>query len=187
MIFESSTIDGVWVVGLEPHRDERGSFARAFCATEFAEHGVDPTVCQANLSTNSKAGTLRGLHFQYPPAAETKVVRCVRGELLDVVVDLRPESSTFLVATSYLLSAANGLAVVVPPRVAHGFLTLEDDTEVLYLMSTFHQPYDEGGLAHDDPLLAIDWPRPIEVISARDSSFVALADQLPELLRRMAQ
>ena len=135
MNFEATELAGVWVVGPEPVHDERGSFARTFCEDEFRDHGIDPHVAQCSLSRNSKAGTLRGLHLQAEPHGETKTVRCTRGEIFDVAVDLRPASPTFGQHHSVQLSDENGLALVMPPGVAHGFVTLVDDSDVWYQMS----------------------------------------------------
>ncbi len=187
MEFVPTSLIGAFVIELDRKYDDRGFFARAFCQREFADHGIAPDVRQANLSYNATAGTLRGMHFQYPPASETKVVRCISGALFDVIVDLRPESPTFLQHTSVRLDADNRRALVVPPRFAHGFITLADDNEVLYLMSEFYAPAEEGGLPWNDPGLAIDWPREPAVIAARDASgFTPLADQRATLAARMA-
>lgn len=179
-------LDGAWMIDLDRRVDQRGWFARTFCATEFAEHGIDADVRQANVSYTTLAGTVRGLHFQYPPADETKVVRVIAGAVSDVVVDLRPESPTFLNHVAIELSAASGRALVVPPRCAHGFMTLTDNVEVLYLMSRDHAPLDEGGVRFDDPELSIEWPRPATVMSERDASFPPLRHQRATIAARMA-
>ena len=170
-------VPGPVVVVLEEHRDERGFFARTFDSEEFAAAGLEPVVLQTNFSHNGRAGTLRGMHLQVAPAPESKLVRCVRGAVLDVVVDLRPGSSTRLQHVAVELSAANRLALYVPPLFAHGFLTLADDTDVTYQVSARHTPAAERGLRYDDPALGIDWgAHPVRVISAKDSSWPLLTD-----------
>ncbi len=185
MRFVETKLKGAWIVELETKDDDRGFFARAFCQREFEEHDIAPDVCQANLSLSSKAGTVRGMHFQYPPAAENKFIRCISGELLDVIVDLRPESPTFLQHTAVELTASNRRAFVVPPRFAHGFMTLADDTEVLYLVSAFYTPAEEGGLRHDDPVLGIAWPRAVSVISDKDATWSSLSEQRERIGQKM--
>lgn len=186
MRFVPTSIPDVWIIELEERHDDRGFFARSFCQREFAEHGIDFDVRQTNLSFNSSAGTLRGLHFQFPPSAESKVVRCTSGALHDVVVDLRAESATFGRHVAVELSAKNRIALVIPPRFAHGFVTLEDNTEVMYLMSEFYAPAQEGGLPWNDPTLAIEWPRPPVVIAPRDATgFTPFDDQADSLRTRM--
>jgi len=184
--FTETAIAGAWIVDLEPREDDRGFFARAFCQEEFAAHGVVPDVVQANISMSHRAGTMRGLHFQYPPAAENKFIRCIAGAVHDVVVDLRPDSPTFLDHVGVELSARNRTALVVPPGFAHGFMSLEDDTEVLYLVSTAYTPADEGGLRHDDPALAITWPRPAAVVTEKDRTWAAVGEQEATIRARMA-
>lgn len=186
MQFTEMTIAGAWTVELEPRADDRGFFARAFCADEFAAHGADPAVAQANLSWNVGRGTLRGLHFQYPPDAETKFVRCIRGAVFDVVVDLRPGSPTFGRWAGAELTAGNRRALIAPAGTAHGYLTLADDTEVLYLASSRYSPGAESGLRWDDPDLAIDWPGPVLTCSDKDASWPALAGRVEEIRSRMA-
>ncbi|MEP7204433.1 MAG: dTDP-4-dehydrorhamnose 3,5-epimerase family protein [Ilumatobacteraceae bacterium] len=185
MEFTETALAGAWLVDLDRKEDDRGFFARAFCQREFAEHDITADIRQANISLSGRAGTLRGMHFQYPPAAESKMVRCIGGSIFDVIIDLRPESSTFLQHISAELSAANRTAIVVPPRFAHGFITLADDTEVLYLHSEFHTPAEEGGLRYDDPELGISWPMPPSVASERDASWPGLRVQQTEIKRRL--
>lgn len=185
MRFVETKLAGAWIVELETIDDDRGFFARAFCQREFDDYGIASDVRQANLSMSSMAGTVRGMHFQYPPAAENKFIRCISGALLDVIVDLRPESPTFLQHTSVELTAANRRAFVVPPRFAHGFMTLTDDTEVLYLVSAFYTPAEEGGLRHDDPALGIEWPRAVSVISDKDATWSALEEQRERIEEKM--
>jgi dTDP-4-dehydrorhamnose 3,5-epimerase len=185
VIFTETALAGAWIVDLERRTDDRGFFARAFCESEFASRGVNAPIRQANLSFSRSVGTLRGLHFQYPPAAEGKLVRCVGGAIFDVIVDLRPESPTFLRHVSVELSSDNRTALFVPPRFAHGYVTLTDDAELLYLHSELHSPVDEGGLVHDDADLRIVWPRPVAVISERDRSWPLLYEQRASLEQKM--
>lgn len=171
MRFTETALPGAFVVDLEPHADERGFFARTFCADEFAEHGLKPVVAQANVSFNHRRGTLRGLHYQLPPAAETKFLRCVRGAIYDVIVDLRDDSPTYLNHVGVELTAENRRALYVPEMFAHGFLTLADGTEVTYQVGEFYTPGAERGIRYDDPALGIDWPEPVTVISDKDAGW----------------
>ncbi|NOT43354.1 MAG: dTDP-4-dehydrorhamnose 3,5-epimerase family protein [Acidobacteria bacterium] len=175
MIFTETELTGAFIVDLEPRTDTRGFFARAFCQREFASHGLDASVAQMNISLNHRKGTVRGLHFQYPPGAEAKFVRCSRGAILDVVVDLRPESPTYLRHVMVELTADNRRGIVVPERCAHGFQVLEDATETTYLVSEFYAPGLEDGLRHDDPALAIAWPLPASDMSDKDRAWPLLA------------
>jgi dTDP-4-dehydrorhamnose 3,5-epimerase len=168
VIFSETPLKGAFLIDLELQRDQRGFFARTFCAREFEKHGLNPTVVQCNLSSNSKAGTLRGMHFQGPPASEAKLVRCVRGAFHDVIVDLRPESATYRRHFAVELSAQNYRALFIPERFAHGFLTLTDDTDVEYQMSEFFQPGSASGFRYDDPSFGIVWPQSVQVISEQD-------------------
>jgi dTDP-4-dehydrorhamnose 3,5-epimerase len=186
MHFTETALRGAWIVDLDPREDERGFFARAFCEREFSERGISPHIRQANLSSSRVAGTLRGLHFQYPPASENKYVRCIRGGLVDVIVDLRPESSTFLQHVAVELTEDNRRALVVPPRFAHGFVTLRDDTEVLYMVDEFYTPSEEGGLRWDDPGLGIEWPRRPATVSVKDEAWPLLDLQRADLRARMS-
>jgi dTDP-4-dehydrorhamnose 3,5-epimerase len=171
MLFNETSLPDAFVVDLEPHRDERGYLARAYCADEFAAHGLPATFVQANLSYNEHAGTVRGLHYQLPPATETKLVRCVRGALYDVIVDLRPQSPTYLQWLGVELTEANGRAVVVPDLFAHGFQALEPHTVAYYQASRFYTPDAERGLRPDDPAIGIDWPLAIGPVSDKDSAW----------------
>ena len=174
MIFTQTHIAGAVVVTPELLSDERGFFARTFCAREFEAAGLRPMVAQANVSFNHRAGTLRGLHFQRPPAAEAKLVRCTRGRVYDVAVDLRPESPTYLGHVGMVLDAEERNALYVPEGCAHGYLTLTDAAEVVYQVSEFYTPGVEGGLRWDDPALGIDWPGPVHVISGKDAALPLL-------------
>ncbi|APZ43469.1 dTDP-4-dehydrorhamnose 3,5-epimerase [Acidihalobacter ferrooxydans] len=176
MNFTPVAVAGAYRVDIEPHADERGFFARAFCAREFAEQGLCSSFVQANISRNARAGTLRGLHFQHPPHAEVKLVRCTRGALFDVVVDVRRESPSYGRWAGVELSADNHRALYVPQGCAHGFQTLVEDTEAFYLVSAFYAPEAEGGLSWRDPEVGIDWPLPPTVISPKDAAWPPLQD-----------
>lgn len=171
MTFEETRIPGAYVVDLEPIEDERGAFARAYCEREFADRGLAMRVVQSSISRNLRAGTLRGMHYSVPPAAERKVVRCTRGRIFDVLVDVRPGSPGLHTWVGVELTSENGRAVYIPEGVAHGFITLEDDVDVLYLMSESHDPASARGVRWDDPAFGIVWPREVEVIADRDRRF----------------
>lgn len=171
MQFKATTIPGTCEVLLQRLEDERGHFARAWCAREFATQGLPDACVQASVSHNADRGTLRGLHFQWPPSQEGKLVRCEQGAVHDVALDLRPDSPTFLEHVAVVLEAARGNALFIPPGVAHGFQVLEDDTRVLYLMSDFFAPELAGGVRFDDPAFGIDWPLPVSRITPRDREF----------------
>jgi dTDP-4-dehydrorhamnose 3,5-epimerase len=171
MRFSETAIEGVIVVDVEPRGDERGSFARLQCPEEFAAAGHPFAPAQTSLSRNPRAGTLRGMHYQPAPHAETKLVRAVRGRMFDVALDLRQESPTYRRWVSAELSAENARALLVAEGVAHGFLTLEPDTDVLYQISPAFQPGHEAGVRWDDPAFAIAWPAPPALISPRDATY----------------
>jgi len=171
MRFEATPLEGVWIVHAVKHVDERGFFARTWCTKEFSGLGLKSNLAQCNVSFNLKTGTVRGMHFQEEPHAEAKIVRCTTGAILDVVVDLRPESATFLQHLTISLEAAAHTAVYIPEGFAHGFQTLQDSCEVLYQMSTPFHPQSSRGVRWDDPLLRITWPLPITAISEKDLSF----------------
>ena len=162
---------GAWSIELQKYGDERGFFARAFCAREFAQLGLEHEFVQVNHSYSRRSGTLRGLHYQGPPHSEVKLVRCVRGRLYDVIVDLRPDSATFGRWHGLELSSENGVSLYVPKAFAHGFITLEADTEVLYQVSEAYSPDHEHGLRWDDPFLAIDWPMEPLSMSEKDKMY----------------
>jgi dTDP-4-dehydrorhamnose 3,5-epimerase len=171
MIFHETKLQGVFEIHLDPHPDERGFFARSWCQQEFARHGLNPKVVQCSVSFNVRKGTLRGLHYQAPPNLETKVVRCTRGAIYDVVVDLRPQSPTFKDWIGVALTATNRHMVYVPEGCAHGFLTLEDETEIFYQMSEFYHAALARGVRWDDPAFQIVWPGAVAVISDRDRAY----------------
>ncbi|HEY0437267.1 MAG TPA: dTDP-4-dehydrorhamnose 3,5-epimerase family protein [Phenylobacterium sp.] len=171
MRFSPTAIAGVVLVEIEPREDERGSFARVQCPDEFAAAGHPFQPAQTSLSRNPHAGTLRGLHYQPAPFAETKLVRAVRGRIFDVAVDLRSDSPTYRRWTAAELSADDANALLIPQGVAHGFLTLEPDTDVLYQISPAFTPGHEAGVRWDDPAFAIAWPAPPRLISGRDANY----------------
>lgn len=174
MKFTETPLKGAFVVELEPREDFRGFFARAYCEQEFAQHGLPDRFVQGNMSYNHKKGTVRGLHYQVPPALEAKFMRCIGGAIFDVIVDMRPGSPTYLQWFGLELSAANRKALYVPPLFAHAYQALTDGAEVFYLVSQFYTPGTERGLRPDDPALDIKWPLPIEVISEKDMSWPLL-------------
>jgi dTDP-4-dehydrorhamnose 3,5-epimerase len=168
MRFHPTQLPGAYVIEPEPHIDERGLFARTFCAREFDSNGLADHFVQCNTSWNARKGTLRGLHYQRPPCSEVKLVRCTAGALWDVIVDLREDSPTYLQHVGVELSARNRLALYIPRMFAHGFQTLEDGTEVFYQMSEFHAPESAAGLRYDDPRLRIEWPMRPSSLSDKD-------------------
>lgn len=174
MVFTETRLAGAYLVDLQLLTDDRGFFARTFCQREFSEHGLDASVVQCNVSCSARKGTLRGLHYQVAPSAEAKLVRCLRGAIYDVIVDLRRESSTFLQWVGVELAAETRRALFVPKGFAHGFQTLTDDTEVLYQMSEFYAPDAARGIRWDDPVLGISWPEEVSCISARDRAYPGL-------------
>jgi dTDP-4-dehydrorhamnose 3,5-epimerase len=186
MIFTETKLKGAFILDLERREDNRGYFARAFCQREFAEHGLKPVIAQANVAFNKRKGTLRGMHFQFPPAAETKLVRATRGAIIDIIVDLRPESPTFLQHVAVELSADNGRALYVPERFAHGYQALEDATETSYMVGEFYTPGVEGGLSPTDPRLGLKWPLPTTEISDKDRAWKLLEEVEPEVKRKMS-
>jgi dTDP-4-dehydrorhamnose 3,5-epimerase len=186
MIFVETKLKGAFVIELAPHKDERGFFARAFCQKEFAEHGLKPTIAQANIASNRLKGTLRGMHFQCPPASETKLVRCTRGGILDIIVDLRPESPTYLQHVAVELTEDNFRALYVPERFAHGYQALRDNTDTSYQVGEFYTPGTEGGLRYDDPRLGLTWPLPVSVMSEKDRVWPLLDVAESAVKERMA-
>jgi dTDP-4-dehydrorhamnose 3,5-epimerase len=186
MTFTETKLSGAFIIELERREDSRGFFARSFCQNEFAAHGLKPVIAQANLAFNHKKGTLRGMHFQFPPKAETKLVRATRGAILDIIVDLRPESPTYLQHIAVALDEDNHRALYVPERFAHGYQVLADKTETSYQVGEFYAPECESGLLHDDPRLGLKWPLPVSVISDKDKVFKRLDEIEPELKSRMS-
>lgn len=171
MIFTETKLKGAYLIDIEPIADERGFFARSWCRREFEEHGLNPDFVQCNISFNKQKGTLRGMHYQTAPHHEAKIVRCTRGSLFDVIIDLRKDSETFKEWLGVELSADNRRMIYIPVGFAHGFQTQEDKTEVFYQMSEFYYSECAGGLRWDDPAFKINWPDGERIISNRDRSF----------------
>ena len=169
-------LEGACIIELEKLEDSRGFFARTWCQKELEDHGLSARIAQANVSFNTRAGTLRGMHYQVAPYEETKLIRCTRGALYDVIIDLRRSSPTYKQWMGVELTAKNYKMLYVPPYFAHGFVTLEDDTEVMYFMSEFYTSGAERGLRWNDPEFGITWPRPAEVISEKDASWPGLLE-----------
>ena len=186
MIFAETKLRGAFTIDIEPREDSRGFFARVFCQRELADHGLKPVIAQANIAYNKTRGTLRGMHFQYPPFAETKIVRCTRGAILDIIVDLRPESPTYLGHIAVELTADNHRCLYVPERFAHGYQVLEDRTETSYQVGEFYAPGSEGGLLYSDPRLGLVWPLPVGEVSPKDAAWGLLQEVEIELKRRMS-
>jgi dTDP-4-dehydrorhamnose 3,5-epimerase len=174
MRFNPTPLSGAFTIDLDLKGDARGFFARVFCSKEFADAGLESRFVQCNDSVSAVRGTLRGMHYQLPPAAEVKVVRCIRGALFDVIVDLRPDSETFGRWFGAELSADNRRMMYVPKGFAHGFITLAEDTEALYLVSEFHSPANERGVRYDDPTFGIAWPMEPQQMSPKDREWPTL-------------
>lgn len=185
MRFTETCLRGAFVIDLQPLADERGAFTRTFCARELEARGLNPAVAQENVSATRRRGAIRGFHFQYPPDAETKVVRCSRGGMLSVIVDLRPESDTYLQHAAIELRRDNHRALYVPERFAHGFQALEDETETCYLMGAFYRSDAAGGLHYSDPRLGLEWPVPVTDVSERDRAWPLLDEVEPRVRDRM--
>ena len=171
MVFQETKLRGVFEIRLDPHADERGFFARTWCQKEFEQNGLSSRLAQCSVSFSARKGTLRGLHYQAEPCAETKLVRCTMGAIYDVVVDLRPHSPTFKCWVAATLTAQNRNMLYVAEGCGHGFLTLEPETEVFYQMSEFYSPDSARGVRWDDPAFGIAWPGAAEVISERDRTY----------------
>ena len=171
MIFKPSTLKDVMVVTPEFRTDERGGFARIFCEKEFAERGMNHHISQGNIAFTHRKGTLRGMHYQLPPMGEAKLVQCTRGSVFDVVIDMRKDSPTYLQHFGIELNAENRIALYIPEMFAHGYLTLSDQVEMTYLVSTPYSPEHERGILYNDPAFNIQWPVPVEIISEKDRSW----------------
>ena len=171
MKFSETSLPGAYVIDVERHEDERGWFARAWCRREFENHGLNGSIAQANLSQNRRRGTVRGLHWQVAPYAECKLVRCTRGAIFDAIADLRPDSPTYRSWVGVELTAANNRMLLVPEGFAHGFQTLEDDTQVFYQVTQFYAPESERGARYDDPAFGIEWPLAATEMSQKDLSW----------------
>jgi dTDP-4-dehydrorhamnose 3,5-epimerase len=183
MRFTELKVAGAYLIEPEERRDERGFFARVWCARELEAHGLESSFAQASIAYNERNGTLRGMHFQAPPHEEVKLVRCTAGAIFDAIVDLRPDSPTYLQVAHEVLSARNRKMLYVPRGFAHGYQTLEDHTEVFYQMSEFYTPGAEGGIRWDDPTLAIPWPDMEErIISEKDRGLPLLRQGLTDAL-----
>lgn len=175
MNFLPTAVEGVLIVEPQLIGDERGFFFRAWCRKEFEEQGLAVDLVQGNMSYNVAKGTMRGLHYQVPPAAEAKLFRCIRGSIFDVVVDMREESPTYLQSVTTELTAESKNAIYIPERCAHGYQTLERDCEMSYLVSEYYSPENETGVRYDDPVLDIQWPLPVENVTDKDLSWELLA------------
>jgi dTDP-4-dehydrorhamnose 3,5-epimerase len=186
MIFTETKLKGAYIIDIERREDSRGFFARAFCQKEFEAHGLKPVIAQANVAYNHLKGTMRGMHFQYPPVAETKLVRCTRGGIIDIIVDLRPESPTYLEHVAVELSEDNNRALYVPERFAHGYQVLRDKTETSYQVGEFYAPGAESGLHYNDPRLGLEWPLPVSVISDKDKEWKFLESIEADVKQRMS-
>lgn len=186
MIFKETKLKGAYTIDLDRKEDTRGFFARAFCQEEFKAHGLKPIIAQGNIAHNIRKGTIRGMHFQFPPAAETKLVRCTRGGILDIIVDLRPESPTYLQHVSVELTEDNHRALFVPERFAHGYQTLGDNTDTSYGVGEFYSPANEGGILYNDARLGLQWPLPVSVVSEKDQKFAPFDLSENEIRQRMS-
>lgn len=171
MIFTETELQGAYIIDLEEKHDQRGFFARTFCAKELEAHGLKPVVAQCNLSFNYKKGTLRGMHYQIAPATETKIVRCVKGAIYDVIIDMRPDSPTYLQHFGVELTADNHRALYIPEMFAHGYQALTDGCEVMYMVGEFYTPGKEKGLRYDDPFFNIQWPLEATEMSEKDTNW----------------
>lgn len=171
MVFSETALKGAFIIDIKKLEDERGFFARGWCEKEFQEHGLVFHIAQANISHNKKKGTLRGMHYQAAPYEETKLIRCTKGALYDVIIDLRPDSATYKQWIGVELTADNYRLLYVPENFAHGFMTLEDNTEAVYQVSEFYTPAAEQGIRWDDPAFGIKWPINVEVISDKDANW----------------
>jgi dTDP-4-dehydrorhamnose 3,5-epimerase len=171
MIFTETTLQGAYIIDVELQADSRGLFARTFCAKEFEKYGLKASTAQCNLSFNHKKGTLRGFHYQVSPATETKLVRCTQGSIYDVIIDMRPDSPTYLKHFGVELSAENRRALYIPEMFAHAYQALTDGAEVVYQVGEFYTPGYEKGLNYSDPFFAVEWPLPVTVISDKDAAW----------------
>jgi dTDP-4-dehydrorhamnose 3,5-epimerase len=170
MIFNPLNLNGAFTIDVEPFKDNRGFFTRTFCVKEFNEHGLTQHFVQANHSGTIGKGVIRGMHFQYPPFAEVKLVKCVQGAIFDVIIDVRQDSPTFLMWYGTELSAENKRMMYVPEGFAHGFQSLSDYSEITYMVSNFYAKGSEGGIRYNDPKIKIDWPLEVSLVSGKDSN-----------------
>lgn len=183
MLFQAVGLIGAYVIEPEEHSDDRGFFARTWCLHETEKHGLETGMVQSSISYNRKKGTLRGMHYSAPPAKEAKWVRCTKGSIFDVIIDLRSESETFLQHVAVELTEANHRALYIPPGIAHGFQTLTGNTEVLYMMSDFYRPETARGVRWNDPAFEIQWPRGGRTIIERDNSYPDFDPEITEELK----
>ena len=177
MKFTESAMPGVVVIDIAPRSDTRGFFSRTFCAREFSARGMESVMVQANIAHTRRAGTCRGLHGQVPPSFEAKLIRCVRGAIFDVTVDLRPDSPTYLRYFAAELTAESRRSVYIPPGCAHGYQSLVDDVEIFYLTSDYYTPELEIGVRPEDPALGIDWPLPVVDVSEKDRRWPLIGER----------
>ena len=182
MRFIPTSLMGAYIIEPEKLEDDRGFFARVWCQKEFAQHNLDPNIVQSSISFNKKRGTLRGMHLQLPPFAETKLVRCTQGAIYDVIIDLRPDSETYLNWTAVELTSENRKTLYIPKGFAHGFQTLEDNTEIFYQMSEFYSSESARGFRWNDPIFKIHWQEEVTVISDRDRTY---PDYTPEVFSKL--
>jgi len=178
MIFTETSLQGAFIIDIEQRQDSRGFFARTFCPQEFAEYGLEITNVQCSIAFNHQAGTIRGMHYQVAPATEAKLVRCTQGAIYDVIVDMRPNSPTYLAHIEVELTQANRRSLYVPEMFAHGYQTLTNDTEVVYQMNKLYTPGYERGLRYDDPILGIEWRLPVSEIASKDLDWAFLESML---------
>jgi dTDP-4-dehydrorhamnose 3,5-epimerase len=186
MIFTETRLKGAFILDMERREDNRGFFARVFCQREFEEHGLNPVIAQSNVAVTARKGALRGMHFQFPPAADTKLVRVTRGAILDVIIDLRPESPTYLQHVGVELSSHNGRTLYIPERFAHGYQVLLEDTEMTYNAGDFYTPSAEGGVRYSDARFGIAWPLTVTEIAPKDGAWPLFEEVAAEMQSRMS-
>lgn len=179
MNFQETKIEGVFIVTLQPISDDRGFFSRTFCSEEFLAHGIKPTTSQSNMSHCEKAGTLRGFHYQLPPHGETKYIRCTKGRILDIAIDLRKDSNTYLQYVAEELNETNKNGMIIPAHCAHAYLSMTDHVDVHYSTSQPYAPGSEKGIRFDDPKIAIAWPVPVTEVSEKDRSWPLVEESAP--------
>jgi dTDP-4-dehydrorhamnose 3,5-epimerase len=177
--FQETTLEGAWLIEIEPVHDQRGFFARTFCVAEFAERGLETNFVQHSISCSEQIHTIRGMHFQEPPHGEVKLISCIAGAIYDVIIDMRPDSRTYLRWEAFELSSGNHRQLYVPRGFAHGFETLTHQATVSYLISNFYAPEAASGLRFDDPMIAVEWPAPPRVLSDRDRLWPLLVSLVP--------
>jgi dTDP-4-dehydrorhamnose 3,5-epimerase len=180
VIFSSTTLDGAFIIDLDRRSDDRGYFARTWCKREFEERDLETSLVQCSVSHNLRRDTLRGMHWQASPHGEVKLVRCSRGAIWDVILDLRPESPTYMSHVGVELTAESGRALYIPEGVAHGFVTLAENSEVFYQMSAYHEPAFARGVRWNDPAFALEWPVSAPILHPRDAAY---PDYLPLIAR----